>query len=143
MMGYNGVEGRDIMRKAAIIAGLLALTACGETKREADPVPAKPMNPAFTGGVPAPVATTYPQPAKILPGMAHADAPPDVARHIARQENCHHWRQERTEGRMSPTVTAGLERECAGLDAQLRDLRERYRNDGKAYGELRTYSNVE
>lgn len=87
--------------------------------------------------------TTFEQPPVVLPGLKNPDAPPDVAMHVARQERCSHWRGEQQGGSALPDVTAGLERECRGIDAELTTLRERHSQDGAAIRALRGFSPVE
>ena len=131
--------------RIAIIAATLILSACSGGNKDADAnaTAATQAPPASVAVTQTPTVTAYPLPASQPAGMVNPDADPEVAKHIARQERCAHWRSEQEGGAVRPEVAEGLTRECVGIDAELDALRRKFDADGKSISLLRPFRPVE
>lgn len=128
------------MKRIIVLAALLA-SACGGE-------PEAPENVADTAGNAAPAAEAFkteeqraiPVPGKI-PGI-DASVPPDVARHVARQEICGHWRSEADAGKTDPQIAQNVRTNCDGMDAELQRLRLQHADEGPAMNAMREFAPI-
>ena len=71
------------------------------------------------------------------PGFAASELPVDVANFLERREACDHWRgEEPYDAERRAEIIANACRACAGTDAELARLSDRYRNDAVVFPKL-------
>lgn len=121
------------MKIHALVILAALLSSCGRSgKDEATPAAVAPA------ATPSAKPTRFPQPSATMADLRNGWAPMDVARHVARQERCVHWRAQRSTA-PGETVEQGYARDCRGIDAELHDLRRIYEGDGRVVRLLRQF----